>query len=141
MSNITTVGLDLAKSVSHVVCCNQVGKIVRKKVLKRNQVLSFFRELTPCIVGIESCASAHFWAREIAKCGHQVKQLAPQHVKAYVRGNKTDFNDALAIAEAVVRPEMRIVRTKTLTQQDIQALHVMRKRPNRQLQRNTRVIV
>ena len=101
--NITTVGLDLAKSVSHLVCCNQAGKIVRKKMLRRNQVLHFFSELSPCLVGVESCASAHYWAREIAKYGHQVKQIAPQHVKAYVRGNKTDFNDALAIAEAVVR--------------------------------------
>ncbi len=129
--NITTVGLDLAKSVSHLVCCNQAGKIVRKKMLRRNQVLHFFSELSPCLVGVESCASAHYWAREIAKYGHQVKQIAPQHVKAYVRGNKTDFNDALAIAEAVVRPEMRFVRTKTQTQQDIQAIHVMRKKCER----------
>lgn len=90
MNNNTTVGLDLAKSISHVVCCNKAGKIVRKKALKRSQVLSFFRQLTPCVVGIESCASAHYWAREIAKCGHEVKQIAPQHVKAYVRGNKTE---------------------------------------------------
>ena len=129
--NITTVGVDLAKSVSHVVCCNQAGKVVRKKALRRNQVLSFFRELMPCVVAIEACASAHYWAREIAKSGHEVKQIAAQHVKAYVRGNKTDFNDALAIAEAVVRPEMRIVRTKTQAQQDIQALHVMRKKCER----------
>src|SRR5690606_2736784 len=79
----------------------------------------------------ESCASAHYWAREISQLGHTVKQIAPQHVKAYVRGNKTDYNDALAIAEAVVRPEMRFVRTKTQMQQDIQALHVLRKKCER----------
>ena len=138
--NITTIGLDLAKSVSHLVCCNQAGKIVRKKMLRRNQVLHFFSELSPCLVGVESCASAHYWAREIAKYGHQVKQIAPQHVKAYVRGNKTDFNDALAIAEAVVRPEMRFVRTKTQTQQDIQALHVMRKKCERDRTANSNEI-
>lgn len=129
--NITTIGLDLAKNVGHVVCCNQAGKIVRKKMLVRDQILAFFRELEPCLVGIEACAGAHYWSREIAKCGHTVKQIAPQYVKAYVRGNKTDFNDALAIAEAVVRPQMREVRTKTQTQQDIQALHVMRKKCER----------
>lgn len=131
MSNITTVGLDLAKNVSHFVGCNQAGKIVRKRMLKRAEILAFFSALPKCVVGIESCASAHYWAREIEKLGHTVKQIAPQHVKAYLRGNKTDYNDALAIAEAVVRPEMRVVRTKTQTQQDIQALHVMRKKCER----------
>lgn len=131
MSNITTVGLDLAKNVSHFVGCNQAGKIVRKRMLKRSEILAFFNALPKCVVGIESCASAHYWAREIEKLGHKVKQIAPQHVKAYLRGNKTDYNDALAIAEAVVRPEMRVVRTKTQTQQDIQALHVMRKKCER----------
>ena len=129
--NITTVGLDLAKNVSHVVCCNQAGKIIKKKVLRRKDILSFFANMDKCLVGIESCASAHYWARELAKLGHEVKQIAPQYVKAYVRGNKTDYNDALAIAEAVTRPEMRFVRTKTQTQQDIQALHVLRKKCER----------
>jgi transposase len=100
-------------------------------MLKRSEILAFFTTLDKCVVGIESCASAHYWAREIQKLGHTVKQIAPQHVKPYVRGNKTDYNDALAIAEAVVRPEMRVVRTKTQTQQDIQALHVMRKKCER----------
>lgn len=131
MSNITTVGLDLAKNVSHVVCCNQAGKVLKKKALRRQNILAYFRDLPPCLVGIEACASAHYWSREIARCGHEVKQIAPQHVKAYVRGNKTDFNDALAIAEAVVRPEMRFVRTKEQSQQDIQALHSLRKKCER----------
>jgi transposase len=113
------------------VCCNQAGKIVKKKAVRRANILSYFRELKPCLVGVEACASSHYWAREISQLGHEVKQIAPQHVKAYVRGNKTDFNDALAIAEAVVRPEMRFVRTKTQAQQDIQALHVLRKKCER----------
>ena len=129
--NITTVGLDLAKRVSHFVGCNPAGKIIKKKALRRQDVLNFFSKLTPCLVGIESCSSAHYWAREIAKLGHEVKQIAPQHVKPYVRGNKNDYNDALAIAEAVVRPEMRFVRTKTQTQQDIQSLHILRKKCER----------
>ncbi|MEQ3441295.1 transposase, partial [Pseudoalteromonas sp. BZP1] len=138
--NITTVGLDLAKNVSHVVCCNQVGKIVKKKILRRKEILNYFAQLDDCLVGVESCASAHYWARELEKLGHRVKQIAPQHVKAYVRGNKTDFNDALAIAEGVVRPEMRFVRTKTQTQQDIQSLHVLRKKCERDRTANSNEI-
>lgn len=127
MNNITTVGLDLAKNVSHIVCCNRAGKVIKKRMLRRNEILNYFSKLPRCVVGIEACASAHFWARKIVAIGHEVKQIAPQHVKAYVRGNKTDYNDALAIAEAVVRPEMRFVATKTVEQQDIQALHKLRK--------------
>ncbi|WP_133405709.1 IS110 family transposase [Parashewanella tropica] len=137
---ITTVGLDLAKNVSHFVGCNQAGKIVKKKMLSRKDILPFFAQLPKCLVGLESCASAHYWAREIEKLGHIVKQIAPQFVKAYVRGNKNDYNDALAIAEAVVRPEMRFIRTKTRTQQDIQALHVMRKKCERDRTANTNEI-
>ncbi|MCL1067014.1 IS110 family transposase, partial [Shewanella olleyana] len=138
--NITTVGLDLAKNVSHFVGCNQAGKIVKKKMLHRKDILAFFAQLPKCLVGMESCASAHYWAREIKKLGHEVKQIAPQFVKAYVRGNKNDYNDALAIAEAVVRPEMRFIRTKTQTQQDIQAIHVMRKKCERDRTANTNEI-
>lgn len=138
--HITTVGLDLAKNVSHVVCCNQAGKIMKKKMLRRNEILRYFSQLAPCLVGVESCASAHYWAREIEKLGHTVKQIAPHYVKPFVRGNKTDYNDALAIAEAVVRPEMRFVRTKTQTQQDIQSLHVLRKKCERDRTANTNEI-
>ncbi|MDT8403843.1 transposase, partial [Sulfuriflexus sp.] len=101
MSNITTVGLDLAKNVFHVMCCDAHGKIVRRKMLKRPQVLEYFANLSPCLVGMEACASAHYWARELGALGHQVKLLPPRYVKPYVRGNKNDYNDALAIAEAV----------------------------------------
>ncbi len=122
MNKITTIGLDLAKSVFHAVCCDNRGKVVRKKMLRRSQVLVYFVNLPGCIVGMEACASAHYWARELETLGHKVKLIPPQYVKAYVRGNKNDYNDALAIAEAVVRPEMRFVAVKTTDQQDLQAL-------------------
>ena len=128
MNEITTIGLDLAKNVFHVVCCNKHGKVVRKRMLKRSQVLSYFSNLTACLVGMEACASAHYWARNLNAMGHQVKLIPPQYVKPYVRGNKNDYNDALAISEAVVRPEMRFVPMKTTQQQDTQAIHRLRER-------------
>ncbi len=128
MDKITTIGLDLAKNVFHVVGCNAHGKIVRKRMLKRSQVLAYFANLPVSLVGMEACASAHYWARELGTLGHEVKLIPPQYVKPYVRGNKNDYNDALAIAEAVVRPEMRFVGVKTPEQQDIQALHRLRER-------------
>lgn len=128
MIKITTIGLDLAKHVFHVVCCDEQGKVIRKTMLKRSQVLAYFANLPPCLVGMEACASAHHWARELGALGHEVKLIPPQYVKPYVRGNKNDYNDALAIAEAVTRPEMRFVTVKTTAQQDIQALHRLRER-------------
>ena len=128
MNKITTIGLDLAKNIFHAVCCNQYGKIIRKKMLKRSQVLAYFANLPQCLVGMEACASAHYWARELQLMGHEVKLIPPQYVKPFVRGNKNDYNDALAIAEAVTRPEMRFVSVKTTQQQDVQALHRLRER-------------
>ncbi|MCP5443301.1 MAG: IS110 family transposase [Chromatiaceae bacterium] len=128
MNKITTIGLDLAKNVFHAVCCDENGKIIRKKMLKRSQVLSYFANLPAGLVGMEACASAHYWARELNTLGHQVKLIPPQYVKPYVRGNKNDYNDALAIAEAVVNPEMRFAAVKTTEQQDIQALYRLRER-------------
>jgi transposase len=128
MNKITTIGLDLAKNVFHVVCCDENGKVVKKKMLKRSQVLNYFANLPTCLVGMEACASAHHWARELGALGHQVKLIPPQYVKPYVRGNKNDYNDALAIAEAVIRPEMRFVSVKTPVQQDIQAVHRVREK-------------
>ena len=127
MSKITTIGLDLAKNVFHVVCCDARGKVVRKRMLKRGQVLAFFANLERSLVGMEACAGAHHWGRELAALGFEVKLIPARYVKAYVRGNKNDYNDGLAIAEAVVRPEMRFVASKTPEQQDIQALHRMRR--------------
>lgn len=124
--NITTVGLDLAKSVFHVICLNEHGKEVKKRMLRRNQVLLFFAQLPPCLVGMEACASSHHWARELRALGHDVKLIPPQHVKPYVRGNKNDYNDARGIAEAVTRPSMPFVPIKSVEEHDMQAMHRMR---------------
>jgi transposase len=128
MDKTMTIGLDLAKNVFHMVCCDEHGKVVRKKMLRRSQLMQYFANLAECLVGMEACASAHHWARELGALGHQVKLIPPQYVKPYVRGNKNDYNDALAIAEAVTRPEMRFVPVKTTEQQDIQALHRLREK-------------
>jgi len=128
MNKITTVGLDLAKNTFHAVCCDATTKIIKKKMLKRKEVLIYFSNLELCLIGIEACSSAHYWVRQLSALGHTVKMVAPQFVKAFLRGNKNDYNDALAIAEAVTRPEMRFVAAKTIEQQDIQALHRLRER-------------
>ena len=128
MMKITTIGLDLAKNVFHVVSCDAHGKIIKRKMLRRSGLLAWFANLPPCLIGMESCASAHHWARALQAQGHQVKLIPAQHVRPFVRGNKNDYNDALAIAEAVTRPEMRLVAIKTPQQQDIQALHRLRAR-------------
>lgn len=120
--NITTVGLDLAKSVFHVVALDAHGHEKMKKRLSRAQVLKFFAKLPACVVGMEACASAHYFARELTKLGHEAKLMPPQYVKAYLRGQKNDTNDARAIAEAVRAPGMRFVTAKTLEQQDVQSL-------------------
>ena len=126
MNEITTIGLDLAKTVFHLVGCNAQGHEVMKKELKRKQLLSYFANLAPCRVGMEACAGAHDWGRRLQALGHQVRLLPPQHVKAYVRGNKNDYNDARAIAEAAGRPGLRAVAVKSVAQQDVQALHRLR---------------
>lgn len=114
---ITTVGLDLAKSVFQIHAIDEAGGVVSRRSLRRSQVLEFFRKTSPCLVGLEACASAHYWAREIAALGHAVKMIPPIYVKAYVKRNKTDAADAEAICEAVTRPTMRFVPIKTADQQ------------------------
>ena len=114
MSKITTIGLDLAKNVFHAMCCDERGKMVKKRMLKRGQVLTFFARMEPCLIGMEACASAHYWARQLTALGHEVKLIPAQYVKAYVRGNKNDYNDALAISEAVTRPQMRFASVNTV---------------------------
>ena len=126
MREITTVGLDLAKHTFHVIGCDVHGKEVKRKMLNRAQVMAYFVNLPPCLIGMEACASAHYWARKLQALGHEVRLIPPQHVKAYVRGNKNDYNDARAIAEAARRPNMRFVAVKTVEQQDVQALHRLR---------------
>jgi transposase len=123
---VTTVGLDLAKNIFHVVCFDEHFKELRKRTLRRRQVLLFFANLPVCLIGMEACAGSHYWGRELRKLGHEVKLIPPQRAKAYVYGNKNDYNDARAIAEAATRPGIRGVAVKTIEEQDIQALHRMR---------------
>lgn len=123
---ITTIGLDLAKSVFHVVCFDEQHQEVSKRMLRRSQVREYFTQRDPCRVAMEACAGAHCWGRELEKFGRTVKLIPAQFVKPYVKGNKNDYNDARAIAEASTRPGMRYVSLKTVEQQDIQALHRLR---------------
>lgn len=123
---ITTVGLDLAKNVFHVVCFDDKHHEVRKQMLPRKKVSAFFTQQESCLIAMEACAGAHHWGRTLERMGHQVKLLPPQHVRPYVRGNKNDYNDARAIAEVATRPDIRSVSIKTVEQQDIQALHRLR---------------
>lgn len=120
---ITTIGIDLAKSVFQVHGVDEHGKVRLRKQLKRAQVLAFFANLPPCLIGMEACASAHYWARKLQGLGHTVKLMAPQYVKPYVKTNKHDAADAEAICEAVGRPNMRFVAIKSAAQQAILAVH------------------
>ena len=123
---ITTVGLDLAKHLFQVHGVNEHGKVVLKKQLKRNQVVEFFAQLPRCLIGMEACSSAHHWARKLGVFGHDVRLMAPQFVKPYVKTNKNDAADAEAICEAVARPNMRFVPVKNAEQQAVLALHRVR---------------
>jgi transposase len=114
---ITTIGLDIAKNVFQVHGIDADEKIVVRKQLRRGQVLKFFASLPPCLVGLEACATAHYWSRELTKLGHEVRLMPAKDVKAYVRRNKNDAADAEAICEAVRRPTMRFVQAKSVEQQ------------------------
>ncbi len=105
---ISTIGLDLAKSVFQVHGVDGSGKAALKKTLRRSQVLPFFSKLRPCLVGMEACGTSHHWARELQQLGHEVRLMPPAYVKPYVKRGKTDANDAEAICEAVTRPTMRV---------------------------------
>jgi transposase len=120
---ITTVGFDVAKTIFQVHGVDGQGRITERKRLKRNQVLTYFANLEPCLIGMEACGSAHYWARQMAGFGHTVKLIAPQFVKPYVKTNKNDAADAEAICEAVARPNMRFVPVKNDEQQGVLALH------------------
>lgn len=120
---ITTLGIDLAKNVFQVHGVDARGKVVLRKQLKRHQVVAFFANLNPCLIGMEACGSAHHWARELERLGHTVRLMAPQFVKPYVKTNKHDRADAEAICEAVTRPTMRFVPVKNLEQQTVLSLH------------------
>lgn len=126
MGEITTVGLDLAKQVFQVHAVDAAGTVVLRKALRRGQVMTFFAGLPRCLIGIEACATAHHWARELRTLGHEVRLMPPQYVKAYVRRQKNDAADAAAICEAVTRPAMRFVPVKSEAQQAALVLHRVR---------------
>ena len=123
MQAITTIGLDIAKSVFQVHGVDADGQVVIRRQLKRRYVLAFFQKLPPCLVGIEACASSHHWSRELQSLGHTVRLMPPAYVKPYVKRQKNDAADAEAICEAVTRPTMRFVATKTPEQQSCLMLH------------------
>ncbi len=120
---ITTIGIDLAKSVFQVYGVDKQGNVLLRKQLRREQVAVFFANLQPCLIGMEACGSAHFWACKLQTLGHTVKLMAPQLVKPYVKSHKNDAADAEAICEAVSRPSMRCVPIKNVEQQSVLSLH------------------
>jgi transposase len=123
MQTVTTIGLDIAKSVFQVHGVDADGQVVIRRQLKRRYVLAFFQKLPPCLVGIEACASSHHWSRELKALGHRVRLMPPAYVKPYVKRHKNDSVDAEAICEAVTRANMRFVETKTPEQQSCLVLH------------------
>src|ERR1700716_2628025 len=123
MGDITTIGLDLAKNVFQLHAVDEAGSVVMRKRLRRGQVLAFFARIPPCLVGMEACATAHHWARELIALGHEARLMPPTYVKAYVKRNKHDVADAEAICEAVRRPSMRFVPVKTVEQQSALMMH------------------
>jgi transposase len=132
MDQVSVVGLDLAKSVFQVHGVNAQGEVVLRRRLTRGQLLKLFEKLPPCLIGMEACASAHHWARELAALGHEVKLMPAQYVKPYVKRGKNDAADAEAICEAVTRPTMRFVGVKSPDQQATMMLHRVRKILTRQ---------
>ena len=120
---ITTIGIDLAKTLFQIHGVDEHGKVVLRTQLKRKDMAKYFANLEPCLIGMEACGSAHYWARKLEGYGHTIKLMAPQFVKPYVKTNKNDIADAEAICEAVSRPNMRYVSVKTVEQQAILSVH------------------
>src|SRR6202162_3532758 len=123
MGEVSTIGLDIAKSVFQIHGVDADGMVVIRKRVSRAKVLEFFANLPPCLVGIEACPTAHYWSRELQGLGHTVRLMPPSYVKAYLKRSKNDANDAAAICEAVQRPTMRFVPIKTREQQVVLMLH------------------
>jgi transposase len=123
MGEVSTIGLDIAKSVFQVHGVDVDGAVVIRKRITRAKVVEFFAALAPCLVGIEACPSAHYWSRRLQVLGHTVRLMPPSYVKAYLKRSKNDANDAAAICEAVTRPSMRFVSTKSEQQQSVLMLH------------------
>jgi len=140
MDRITVIGLDIAKSVFQVHGVDADGEVVVRRRLRRAQVFVFFEKLAPCRVGIEACATGHYWARELSALGHDVKLMPPAYVKPYVKRQKNDAADAEAICEAVTRPTMRFVPVKSVEQQSVMVLHRTRLLLMRQRMRLTNAI-
>ena len=126
MKQVAVIGIDLAKNVFQVHGSDAAGHAVLTKKLSRGQMIEFFAKLTPCLIGMEACSSAHYWGRRLTEMGHTVKLMPPQYVKPYVKTNKNDARDAEAICEAVTRPNMRFVPIKTEEQQAVLVLHRVR---------------
>ncbi len=123
---ITTIGIDIAKNVFHVVCCNRENKVIRKKAVRRHQLLSYLSNIPSCLVAMEACSTSNYWGREITALGHKVKLLPAQHVKAFLLGNKNDYNDAHAIVITSNQSHIKAVPIKTIEQQDNQLVHTVR---------------
>ena len=126
MNGVITIGVDLAKNVFQVHGVDAEGAVVVRRLLRRGQMLPFFKKQPPCLVGMEACATSHHWAREIEALGHQVRLMPPRYVKPYVKRNKNDMAGAEAICEAVTRPTMRFVEVKEPEQQALLGLHRVR---------------
>src|SRR6267154_2125235 len=129
MGEVSTIGLDIAKSVFQIHGVDAGGAVVIRKRISRAKLLEFFATLPTCLVGIEACPSAHYWSRRLQGLGHTVRLMPPSYVKAYVKRSKNDANDAAAICEAVTRPSMRFVATKSEQQQSGLMLHRSRGAP------------
>lgn len=126
MNKITTVGIDLAKSVFQLHGVDKRGSVQLRKQVRRAQLLRTVAQLPPCLIGLEACGSAQYWRRELERLGHTVRLMNPRYVKPYVKSQKNDLYDAEAICEAVSKPNMRFVPPKSLEQQDLQAAHRIR---------------
>jgi len=126
MKKVITIGLDLAKRVFQVHGVDEAGAVVVRRTVRRSQLVSYFSRLPPCVVGMEACATAHYWGQVLGELGHTVRLIPPAYAKAYVRRNKNDAADAAAICEAVSRPSMRFVPIKTAEQQAAAGIHKVR---------------
>jgi len=126
MSNIKLFGIDLAKNTFQICALNQANKVIFNKKISRNKLIEFMHQQEPTVVAMEACGSSNYWARVFMKMGHTVKLVPAQHVKPFVKGNKNDRNDALAICEASLRPDMKFATVKSHEQQDLQMLHRIR---------------
>jgi transposase len=137
MSDVTTIGIDLAKSVFQLHGVDAEGRPLLRRQLRRSQMLEFFQRQPACLIGMEACASAHYWARELIKLGHDVRLMQPSYVKGYVKRGKTDKADAEAICEAVSRPSMRFVPLKS---EDTQALLMTHKAREFLVRQQTQIV-